>query len=194
MGKKGRVSIMLKTSLAVACLLAVLPGASRAQSAAPPKDALDVTKADIEQVRKGAPNPNGRFDQVVKVDDIGKYNVGVALIHQPVTGDAPPANAGSHDGITEVYIVLTGSATLTTGGAIINGRHSDNALPTGPGLGGAMQGGVSRHVGPGDVIIIPPGVPHLWAKVDEPMDVLVVRPDAEHVLPAGYVNPSLKKQ
>src|SRR5580704_18462782 len=91
----------------------------------------------------------GRYDQVIKVVDIGKYNVGVAVIHQPASGDAAPANAGSHDGITEVYIILSGSATLTTGGTIVNAKHSGNALPTGPGLSGAIQGGTSRHVGPG---------------------------------------------
>ena len=184
---------MLRTRFAWTGLLLVSAGLAFAQTSAPPKDATDVTKAEIDTVRKGTPNPSGRYDQVVKVVDIGKYNVGVAVIHQPVSGDAPPANAGSHDGITEVYIIMSGSGTLTTGGTILNGKHNNNALPTGPGVGGALQGGVSRHVGPGDIVVIPPGVPHLWAKIDEAMDVLVVRPDAEHVLPAGYMNPSLKK-
>jgi mannose-6-phosphate isomerase-like protein (cupin superfamily) len=184
---------MAKIGFGMSVLLMLLPAFLHAQSDTTPTDATDVTKSEMDQVRKGAPNPAGRYDQVVKVLDIGKYNVGVAVIHQPVSGDAAPANAGSHDGITEVYIILSGSATLTTGGTIVNAKHSGNALPTGPGLSGAIQGGTSRHVGPGDIVIIPPGVPHLWAKVDEPTDILVVRPDAEHVLPSGYVNPSLKK-
>jgi mannose-6-phosphate isomerase-like protein (cupin superfamily) len=184
---------MLKMRLGLASLLLLSAAITFAQSGAPPTEATDITKAEIDTVRKGTPNPAGRYDQVVKVVDIGKYNVGVAVIHQPVSGDAAPANAGSHDGITEVYIILSGSATLTTGGTIVNGKHNNNALPTGPGMSGGIQGGVSRHVGPGDIVVIPPGLPHLWAKVDEPMDVLVVRPDAEHVLPIAYVNPSLKK-
>ena len=40
---------------------------------------------------------------------------------------------------------------------------------------------------------IPPGVPHWFSSVESDMNYLVVRVDADHVLPAGYVNPALKQ-
>jgi mannose-6-phosphate isomerase-like protein (cupin superfamily) len=51
-----------------------------------------------------------------------------------------------HKTITEFYFVRDGSATLVTGGAIVNN---------------AIRGGVERVIKPGDVVFIPPGVPHM---------------------------------
>jgi len=47
-------------------------------------------------------------------------------------------------------------------------------------------------VGPGDVIVIPPGVAHWFSTVESDMNYLVVRVDGDHILPAGYVNPAVK--
>jgi mannose-6-phosphate isomerase-like protein (cupin superfamily) len=178
---------MTKTFVAAFLTLAALP-LTLAQSV-PPKDATDVTAA--EQQKVAAAQKGNRYDTVVKVVDIGKYNVAVALTHH----ESPTPNASTHSGITEVYIVTSGSGTLTTGGTIPDAKPGgNNPLPTGPGTGGPkIEGGTSRHMGPGDIAIIPPNVPHAWTEVNPPLNVLVVRPDAEHVLPAGYVNPALKQ-
>jgi mannose-6-phosphate isomerase-like protein (cupin superfamily) len=50
-----------------------------------------------------------------------------------------------HKSIIELYFVEDGTATLVTGGSIV-----DNVI----------RGGVERAVKAGDVIFIPPGVPH----------------------------------
>jgi quercetin dioxygenase-like cupin family protein len=44
--------------------------------------------------------------------------------------------------------------------------------PTGGGRGTAgatIQNGVSRHVAKGDVILVPPGMPHWYKDLDGPM-------------------------
>jgi hypothetical protein len=51
----------------------------------------------------------------------------------------------------------------------------------------------STSVKPGDIIIIRPDVFHGWTKITDHVDYLSVRPDPNHVLPAGYVNPAIKK-
>jgi mannose-6-phosphate isomerase-like protein (cupin superfamily) len=51
-----------------------------------------------------------------------------------------------HKTITEFYFVREGSATLVTGGAIVNK---------------AIRGGTARVINPGDVVFIPAGVPHM---------------------------------
>ena len=47
--------------------------------------------------------------------------------------------------------------------------------------------------GPGSALYIPAGVPHGWTDIADHVDYLSVRPDPDRVLPAGYVNPALKK-
>ena len=59
--------------------------------------------------------------------------------------------------------------------------------------GTGIEGGQSRKIGPGDVIIVPPGVAHWFSAIEKDLDYLVFRVDAEHVLPAGYVHPLIKK-
>ena len=83
-----------------------------------------------------------------------------------------------------------------TGGAIQDATPSapTSAVVTvlnGPSTGGAsVQGGVSRTLGPGDVVIIPPNTPHWFTEITSDQIVyLVVRVDPHKVLPAGYVLP-----
>ena len=53
--------------------------------------------------------------------------------------------------------------------------------------GGIVQNGVSRRIGPGDVVIIPPNTPHWFSEITTPQIVyLVVRMDPHQLLPAGY--------
>jgi mannose-6-phosphate isomerase-like protein (cupin superfamily) len=117
---------------------------------------------------------------------------------------APPAGALpggiSHDHQTETYVILSGSGTLVTGGHIVNGRKSapDSEVTkvlNGPSCSGIIAGAdvVKRVVNPGDIIIIPATVPHGWTDIGDHVDYLSVRPDPDRVLPAGYVNPALKK-
>jgi len=51
-----------------------------------------------------------------------------------------------------------------------------------------------RKVSAGDVIVVPAGVYHGFSEVPDHIEYVLVRPDVEKVLPAGYVNPALKKQ
>src|SRR5262249_43323751 len=70
------------------------------------------------------------------------------------------AGAVAHDGFAELHHIVDGSGTLVTGGMIVR------ATSTGAGRAGGgatIQNGVSRHVAKGDVILIPPGMPH-WYK------------------------------
>jgi mannose-6-phosphate isomerase-like protein (cupin superfamily) len=180
-------------ALAVTVLTSLQAGG---RSAAPPASATDVTNADIRATIAKAP-PDGILDQQIRVVDMGKYNVAVGVLHR----SAKPAQQGAidHAQVTEVYHIIEGSGTFVTGGTIVNARPvaADNVITTilvGPSTSGAsIQGGQSRKVGPGDVIIIPPGVAHWFSHVESDMNYLVVRVDADHLLPAGYVNPAVAR-
>lgn len=163
-----------------------------------PKQATYIADEEVKTVLKGAPPA---VDQQIKVVDTGKYNVGVGIIHR---GKIPPRSDGSVAGIihhnqTETYVIVSGTGTLATGGTILDGKEAAPDSPVykllnGPSLSGTVKTGFYlRVVKPGDLVIIPPDVFHGWAQVDEHVDYLSVRPDPDRVLPAGYVNPAIKK-
>ena len=171
-----------------------LQAAPSSQSTAPPRAATDVTNADIRAVIAKAP-PDGILDQQIRVVDMGKYSVAVGVLHRSAKPE--PQGAIDHAQVIELYHILDGSGTFVTGGTIAGARHvpADNVIRTilvGPSTtGAAIQGGQSRHVGPGDVIIVPPGVAHWFSTVEADMNYLVIRVDGDHILPAGYVNPAV---
>jgi mannose-6-phosphate isomerase-like protein (cupin superfamily) len=76
------------------------------------------------------------------------------------------AGAVAHDGFAELHHIVDGSGTLVTGGTIVR--------PTGRGVA-TIQNGVSRHVTKGDVIVIPPGMPHWYKDLDGTITYLEVR-------------------
>jgi mannose-6-phosphate isomerase-like protein (cupin superfamily) len=184
-------NVMTKATAALVTMLAVLQSG---RPTAPPTSATDVTNADIRATIAKAP-ADGILDQQIRVVDMGKYNVAVGVLHR----SARPAQQGAidHAQVTEVYHIIEGSGTFVTGGTITNARPvaADNVITTilvGPSKSGAaIEGGQSRKVGPGDVIIIPPGVAHWFSHVESDMNYLVVRVDGDHILPAGYVNPAV---
>jgi len=134
-------------------------------------------------------------DQAVRVVSInGEYNVGVGVVHRAKTSGAQAGGGIEHSQITEIYHVIEGNATLVTGGSMDNlsefpADHPVVKVLNGPSTrGGPIQNGVSRKIGPGDVVIIPPNTPHWFSEISSDQIVyLVVRVDPHKVLPAGYV-------
>ena len=155
--------------------------------------ATDVPSADVQATLAKTPTA-GVSDQAIRVVSINdEYNVGVGVVHRSKTNGPSRGGAIEHSQITEVYHVMEGNATLVTGGTIENPRESPadsqvvkvlNGPSTG---GGGVQGGASRKVGPGDVIVIPPNTPHWFSEITSDQIVyLVIRVDPHKVLPAGY--------
>ena len=82
-----------------------------------------------------------------------------------------PTGATAHPGFIEVHHIIRGSGTLVTGGTMVR--------PAQAGRGGAdaatTEGGDSRHVAAGDVIVIPAGSPHWYKDLDSPITYLELR-------------------
>lgn len=186
----------LLTSLIVVLALAVSSGVASAQNGAAPTIAFDITKAEIDNVLKNA--PPSPPDRQLRVVDMGKYNLGIGIVHRGPTNDKPgdPISVIYHDFTPETYIIVSGSGVLTTGGVIENKRASSGVpnVMNGPsGNGTAGAGAYSRVVREGDIIIIPNQVAHGWSQITDHVTYLSVRPDPDRVLPAGYVYPLLLK-
>ena len=156
--------------------------------------ATDVSKAEIEAaVQKTATAPVS--DQALRVVGINnnEYNVGVGVVHRAKTAGRDIGGGIEHSQITEVYHVIEGNATFVTGGEIENPKETAAdtqavKVLNGPSTGGGpVRGGVSRKIGPGDVVVIPPNTPHWFTEITTDQIVyLVVRVDPHKVLPAGY--------
>lgn len=155
--------------------------------------ATDVPNAQIQAALKKTASAPVNDTQLRVVDIDGEYNVAVGILHRAKT-NGKPSGALIHEKITEVYQIISGNGTLVTGGTLVNPKESaaDSEIVkvlAGPSTGGSsIEGGVSRKVGPGDIIVIPPNTPHGFSEITSDQIVYsAVRMDSQKVLPAGYV-------
>jgi hypothetical protein len=115
----------------------------------------------------------------------------------PAGAKSGPPGMIEHDDTVETYIVISGGGTLVTGGQIVKGRRSApedevTTILNGPSCSGMAYGDiVTRHMGVGDISLIPEGVPHGWTDIQTEVTYLSIRPDMKKVLQHGYVNPYL---
>jgi hypothetical protein len=73
--------------------------------------------------------------------------------------------------------ILEGGGTLVTGGKIVNPKTRPG-FGSGP-RGERIEGGASRHVAKGDLIIIPGRTPHWWSSLDGDINYMIIRPDPD---------------
>ena len=195
---------MRKVMFGMAAVMFTLASAVMfSQSSIVSKPATDITAADIQAVLKHA-DLSKNADQLAKVIDIGPYNVSMNVQHR-IKNQVPDPQSAMHSKVTEIYYVLSGSATLATGGTLMDPKPSaydakviksdpPYGSSTGPGVSGKVAPPfVSRQIGPGDVVFIPPMTNHWFTRIDDHIDYLAFRVDPEHVLPAGYTHSVLKK-
>jgi mannose-6-phosphate isomerase-like protein (cupin superfamily) len=83
----------------------------------------------------------------------------------------------SHDHVTEIYEILEGEATLLTGGTFKTSKPMTSALDRaiGPSHQGVIEGGKSRVVKPGDLVVLAPGTPHEFSRIDGHVTYMVIR-------------------
>jgi mannose-6-phosphate isomerase-like protein (cupin superfamily) len=190
--------IMMGLLVAMFVFAFAIPKNFRAQTQSPaahlPRGtATDISGAEVQAlVQKSAADRVS--DQAIRVMNVnGEYNVSIGVVHRAKTSGKDAPGGIEHSQITEVYHVIEGNGTLVTGGTLDNPREipADNPVVTvlnGPSTGGtAIQGGVSRKLASGDVVIIPPNTPHWFSEIATDQIVyLVVRIDPHKILPAGY--------
>src|SRR5580698_10373557 len=104
----------------LACML--LTTLARGQGGAPAsfrsKDATDITAAQIQAVLS-SDSPTKNADLLVKVVDIGPYNLSMNVQHR-IKGEVTEPQSTMHSKVAEIYYVLDGSATLITGGTMVD--------------------------------------------------------------------------
>jgi mannose-6-phosphate isomerase-like protein (cupin superfamily) len=82
-----------------------------------------------------------------------------------------PGRPAIHPAEAEYAIVLDGSGTLVSGGTMADSRVSNANLIE----GSQIEGGATRPLGPGDVILIPAGVPHWFGITGDRLVLLGIK-------------------
>jgi len=133
-----------------------------------PKDhSIAIPKEKLAQYLK---DMDAKKLQTLRMIEGGKYNVNIRRITAAETGLVHPITA-------DLWVVLEGGGTLTTGGVLEKGK---------------ILGGQSRPIKVGDVVYIPSGLPHGVSGVDKNITWLNVRWDtdwpADAPMGAGTLN------
>jgi mannose-6-phosphate isomerase-like protein (cupin superfamily) len=138
--------------VAVAAIVSCGAGASghAAQSGPPPAPtdkAAYFAHSDLQNIWKDL---EARQVLNKRVLDGGAYSINIRIVRPT---DAPLVHAKSLD----IWLVSAGSATAITGGELLDIKkrpNSDDAAGT------SIKNGVEQPLKAGDVLYVPPGVPH----------------------------------
>ena len=91
------------------------------------------------------------------------------MVHASRREKAGEAEVHARD--TDIIHVLDGRATMVTGGTVVEPRKTAGDEVRGK----EIQGGETRWIAKGDVLIVPAGTPHWFKEVEGPMTYYVVK-------------------
>ena len=122
-----------------------------AQEAAPPgfEQWTSASRKRYEQKMRDNAAADPHHFAVQQVADFP--NDSALLVHRE--GDGPPE---WHETQVDIFFVQSGTAALLVGGTLLNGE----TVSPHEKRNGTIQGGVRKKLGAGDVVRIPPRVPH----------------------------------
>src|SRR5688572_21399588 len=129
------------------------------------------------------------IDQQMRSLDIGKAQVEIALVHRGKLDAPAPRSVATHDLVSEVYYILSGSGTNRTGPDVVDPQRrppDERAvrLLNGPGANGTdMRNPAEHELRAGDVLVIPAGTGHQFTKIDDHITYLMIRVDPDQVVP-----------
>lgn len=111
-----------------------------------------------------APQVEAAFAKGAPLVEVAEYKV-----HASRRDGAGQAEVHLRD--TDVIHVLGGTAQFVTGGRVVGGA----SVAPDEIRGATIEGGETRRLSPGDVIVVPRGVPHWFEAVEGPFTYYVVK-------------------
>jgi hypothetical protein len=141
------------TGLATAALLALPLGAALAQA------------EDSKVAFLGHEQVTASFAKGSPLIEVGDYKIHASR------RESMPGLAEIHTRDTDIIYVLQGSATLVTGGKAVDAKETGAEELR----GSAIEGGETREIAVGDVIVVPNGTPHWFKQVNGPLLYYVVK-------------------
>jgi len=183
----------LMLGLAAAGILAAPMSVNSAQQTDPQPtcrmcEGVYLPAAEIQEYWKKA-MAEGRVDQQARDVDIGKAHIGIGVVYRGKLDAPAPRSVAEHDLVSEVYYIISGSGTLVLGPDIadMKRRPADQEtvrLFNGPGNNGTtIRNGKTYNLKAGDIVVIPAGTGHLFTKIEDHLDYVMVRIDPDKVTP-----------
>ncbi len=145
-----------------------------------------IPKAEVNAtLRQGLDNlATGRTvsDIVVRHIDVGEENMGVSVVQRDKKEVTDIETGIAHVTLDEIYYIVAGEGTMVTGGEFVDMQTNFSAL-LGPMERGEIRGGVLQKVEPGDIAIIPKGMPHGWHEITtDSISYIIFRGDPDKVM------------
>ena len=140
-------------------LLVTLVGAAVVLLAQEPAAKTFTSAADVTAMIKKAKDER-RPDQPNFIQPLlqaAPYNVNLEYRVKGVD-----SNPNVHETEAEIFYVVEGAGTLTTGGKLRDEKRLNATNLT----GSAVDGGTSRHIAKGDFFLVPENTPHWFTKTE----------------------------
>jgi mannose-6-phosphate isomerase-like protein (cupin superfamily) len=147
------ITISLALTLVAAAALAQQP----AVQPPPPAIKTFASSADVAALLVKAKSERKEGQGLVseRILQLAPYNANLEY-------RASVAAAAVHEREAEVFYVIDGTATMVTGGKLVNETRTNADNLTGT----AIEGGMSQTVAKGDFIIVPENTPHWFSAIN----------------------------
>ena len=146
---------MLKTLTVAAAALALLAAPALAQAPAAPEMKTFTSSAEVQALIAHARQTHKAEPTIIQpILSLAPYRA--SLEYRTATGPA-----AVHEKEAELFYVIEGSGTLTTGGKLKDEKRTNPTNLSGSGI----DGGQSRTVAKGDFLIVPEGSPHQYSDI-----------------------------
>lgn len=150
-----------------------------------------VPGSDIAKVQTNIDNGFPNDAPVRMVNVANRFNLGVYTLNsKPTPPPKPdtPVMGFYHNDIAEIYIIQSGNGSWRVGGVLENPVADDPESRgvkeiRGPGVVGVLKGYTDQKITAGDVLIVPPGVPHSPGVMLETTKIVRVVVDPHKVMP-----------
>jgi glc operon protein GlcG len=143
-----------------------MPARAQAQADKEPAKAPRLIYFSKEEVDANFVHPKG-MDDTLFHSDFGSESFIVKT-----SGRTKTLAAETHKTYTDILYIVKGSATLITGGTLVDditpATYPDGKPFTETTMARSIVGGQSRRLAVGDVVVIPNGLPHWFTDVEGP--------------------------
>jgi mannose-6-phosphate isomerase-like protein (cupin superfamily) len=146
---------MLKTLAAATTALVLITAPAMAQAPAAPEMKTFTSSAEVQALIANARKIHKAEPTIIQpILSLAPYRA--SLEYRTATGPA-----AVHEKEAELFYVIDGSGTLTTGGKLKDEKRTNPTNLSGTGI----DGGQSRTVSKGDFLIVPEGAPHQYSDI-----------------------------
>jgi len=124
--------------------------AANAQPTAPPAPTNKAAYFDSKDIHEIWKDEETKKVINKRVAEGGSHSINIRIV---LPANAPLVHALSAD----TWVVMEGSATAVTGGELMEAKRNPNSDDM---SGSSIKGGVEQPLKAGDILFVPPGVPH----------------------------------